>query len=829
MKAVKLLKHSWKWLVLLGLIVAIVDCSPLIDKSEGLNADSAHLARKSAKSLADSLASSNSKLQLNFNAADMRAIAATLSHLVPNTSVAMGYSPISLQAASSTQLGLGIADIYINVFCELSLAQNNSNIERCELGDLPVPGWMVDTLMYATLSIFFDQEVAGTVESLLANVSYSNKQLTVNANKSINFKERVNERIADASSLAKLAMQSKFPSKDTIQVYLNDIARQPKSNELMSYIRNTMQLAAVRASSNNPVAENKAAIWALAISLGSGNFAKYVNIQDYPSNPQTLLRQRRDLTLHFLYSAIIAQVGGTEFSLNTGELKEILDSAAGGSGFTFSDLAADNAGVAFSEALTRNVDSARKSQQVLMAMRAEDTFFPFIHDLADGLSQEKMSRLFTSTTSEQYKEYVDMINQRIDNSPLYAQTLNQNSQTLPYEFPRPNAISAGKWLTVDTHIHTKFSDGNYDVNVIAAQATQFGCDAIAITDHGEFTLDQKYFQAIDSAAFHNPRLTIIPGFEWNVPPFNGREHATVLFPQTANMKQHFQTFKQRFDHFETTERRFLDITPALQYLNSISFEHPVKPIMIYNHPSRKDNSPSENKHDLLIWQRLTPSVIGMSGAPGHQRNRANKNGSYEQKLKTINGLDPVTSIGGEWDLLLQRGMRTLAARAASDFHNLQLDYWPCEFSSTHTYAISNSHNSVLSALYAGNTWAQHGRFVQSLDLNLQVNEQQFVAGQRVTVLPNTAATLNLDITLAPKDWQGFNTSLDDLQLIIVTSNDVVSVPLLNKGTFSNNIFSLEYQLELPRNIKALRIMGRSVQPEIHDYPVFTNPIFFEVR
>jgi len=94
--------------------------------------------------------------------------------------------------------------------------------------------------------------------------------------------------------------------------------------------------------------------------------------------------------------------------------------------------------------------------------------------------------------------------------------------------PRPEFIcktewmDSGVWMKVDTHIHTKFSDGSHSVSVVAAKAREFGCDAIAITDHGDQNLkgaSLEYAEAIEVARREHPELLILAGLEWNVPPW----------------------------------------------------------------------------------------------------------------------------------------------------------------------------------------------------------------------------------------------------------------------------------------------------------------------
>ena len=98
----------------------------------------------------------------------------------------------------------------------------------------------------------------------------------------------------------------------------------------------------------------------------------------------------------------------------------------------------------------------------------------------------------------------------------------------------------GKWLKIDTHIHTRFSDGAHTVDEIAEKALEFGCDAIAITDHADSNLEAatpEYAAAIRAARKKFPQLVILAGLEWNLPPYGGREHVTLLDPQDALTKR----------------------------------------------------------------------------------------------------------------------------------------------------------------------------------------------------------------------------------------------------------------------------------------------------
>lgn len=828
-----LLKLSLYLLPVIVLAAITIQLHPLVMQKSQLDAKNAKMASQKAKAIWKEFSSTQTYVEIELDAGAINAIAEVASHTFDNTEVAIRFNRFWVIMALTTEL----KPFYLNLNCTLSQGVSAFQIDGCYFGNLYLPGFIINSAIRFGSWLLFDHDVSETVAQLLTNIKVSDEKIILVTTKTTDFKDRINSSLRGLADIAKTVSQSANVAPDKIDQYLTKLDQAAsQSNSLSSFVNVVMQQAMLNSIDGNPVEENTAALWALAIKFGSLKFAKLAGIDGHIHQQSMTLSGRQDLSLHFLYSAILQQVGRENIGLKIGEFKEILDTAKGGSGFSFADLAADKAGLAFAEYLTRNNKTALKAQDILVKRIDESIFFPFIHDLPEGMRESDFTRVVGGIDSKRYNKLEANIDQRIAGLKLYGEADNRATDALD----KNNFIGAvsafGKWLKIDTHIHTRYSDGNKTVSEVAQNAHKFGCDVIAITDHGDKTLTKvlsdEYFADIDKVSRLYPKMNIIPGFEWNIPPFGGREHATVLFADTPAMKRQLRSFRKQFDHYKEYKTQFLSSKPAFQWLNTVTEKDAVKPVVIYNHPSLKDFQTAENQYDMQLWAQETDVVIGFSGAPGHQRKRGLNNGSYQSVLRTIHGWDPsIAIIGGEWDKLLQSGYRVTAARAASDFHNVGMDYWPCQFSSTHLFSESNAQNDVLMAMRQGQMWAQHGQFVESLKFSVKNEKGKVHNIGSVADVGQIGENIkiNLEVNLAPEDWQGFATSLDELELIIITENSITTTPISAYANMTGKRLSFETSQVINSKHTVVRMRGRSIQPETHHYMFYTNPIYIRVK
>lgn len=392
----------------------------------------------------------------------------------------------------------------------------------------------------------------------------------------------------------------------------------------------------------------------------------------------------------------------------------------------------------------------------------------------------------------------------------------------------------GVWIKMDPHTHTSFSDGRYSLAKVVEQAANFGCDAIAITDHGDGNLDAAtpaYFQAIQEARQTHPDMIILSGLEWNIPPYGGDEHVNVIISPGANEEKILAEFKIRFDDYKREQHEAKLALDGLKWLESNFTSGMVLPVVVYNHPSRKDSSSMENVADYEKWRSANNLLIGFSGAPGHQREGKYKIGSYTHEEETIDRWDPVAArIGDAWDVLLQKGYDVFAALSVSDFHNdfkrgLH-DFWPGEFSETWVYAPERSAEGILRALRAGAFFGEHGFIVREVNFTVTAPglSRPAAVGEIISVATGSEIIVNLTCQIPATDWERKANRLDFIELISITNKDARVVA---KRPPASGDTVLTEKITVPKGGLILRARGGR---EIEDDPnqlFYTNPIRIE--
>jgi hypothetical protein len=127
------------------------------------------------------------------------------------------------------------------------------------------------------------------------------------------------------------------------------------------------------------------------------------------------VRGRRDLCQHFVVSAALTEFVGGALAVQAGLAKELLD-MKGDSGFSFTDLCADVAGVEFA-------NLAKKDPGVLdqwrRAFKVEE-FVPAIDGLRDGMSEDQFKRVYGSVGDDRFIQGMADLRKRVRALRAYA-------------------------------------------------------------------------------------------------------------------------------------------------------------------------------------------------------------------------------------------------------------------------------------------------------------------------------------------------------------------------------------------------------------------------
>lgn len=185
------------------------------------------------------------------------------------------------------------------------------------------------------------------------------------------------------------------------------------------------ELAFLYAEDNSHSADavhaNQAAILALGVILGQERVA---DIAKRPINQERTielnqlrnritLKGRNDLSRHFWVSAALVVLSDSNRAAVVGLGKEMMDATGGGSGFSFVDLMADQAGTMFASAATKNAVNARRIHSLAKKGVVLTDFFPSIEGLPEGIPSDVFQSEYGGLGGKKTRELLSELEQRL--------------------------------------------------------------------------------------------------------------------------------------------------------------------------------------------------------------------------------------------------------------------------------------------------------------------------------------------------------------------------------------------------------------------------------
>ena len=331
-----------------------------------------------------------------------------------------------LPAAARVGLGRGSADIaltvrvpenplggFFNLHLTLSPVPGGIRIDGLRFGGLEVPGALASGILSLVGQVLQNDETYRAVVASVNGIRIGEGRLVLVYQWQPNLLDQVRSR---GSSL--LIEQAE---RERLLAYWGDIAAVTRESlfggalplaDLMTPVFREARNRTL--TSGDAAKENRSAILTLAFYIQGVNLPRLLGedaTADLTAEPRRLeLQGRQDFAQHFLLSAGIAVAGGSPVANAVGLFKE-LDDSRGGSGFSFTDLAADRAGVRFSEAATG--PGASRIQDLIAESADESLFMPDARDLPEFLPEAEFRSRFGGVGAPAYERIARDIETRI--------------------------------------------------------------------------------------------------------------------------------------------------------------------------------------------------------------------------------------------------------------------------------------------------------------------------------------------------------------------------------------------------------------------------------
>jgi len=406
---------------LIGMTVAVVQRAPLVTASAPTQLDGADSVNELVVQLKNALSKSGENHQVNLSETQIESVVGVLQRAVPNFKGVVNIAKVGGTIALS--FSPRNFDIYFNVSA-LVLPGNTLQLDHVKVGDLSLPGWLVMLFAEKGINYWTQSEIATLALTRIESVAMDEGEVSFQL---APLKEFLSELNTVSANLH-------VETDDELQVltayYLRYIAGREltlsaHSVPLIEYLREGMARAREQSNtSETAVLHNKAVILALATLVGHhrvGNLVGDIQPQaDRALKPRApaVLMQRNDLARHFIISAALQLLSEQGMSLAIGEFKELMDRGAGGSGFSFVDLAADMAGAEFANIATQP-EQALRIQNDIARIQTDTDLMPPITGLPEGLSKKLFTERYEGVDSERYLGEVAEIKHRLSIIPLY--------------------------------------------------------------------------------------------------------------------------------------------------------------------------------------------------------------------------------------------------------------------------------------------------------------------------------------------------------------------------------------------------------------------------
>ena len=363
--------------------------------------------------------------------------------------VAVQDQGLYVAATATIPMPIGKSRRYANVRAVFAPSPAGLKISKLRIGRLRMPPGLSLPILQAVIEVFagsgrgsefIDSVRAVSVQGKSVSIAFKPPpgvmaKATKEASKTVVKKAKVARKAVEkptekfvSTPVERVARTGDHEAVRAYYTRLIELARRQGSNartSLTAFVQPLFRLAGERSKTGNPIMENKAAILALSLYFGDQRIERVAADALKPDmrrkkrhTDHVRLDGRHQFVQRFVVSAGLTLAGEAVLADAVDTSKEV-EGSTGPNGFSFTDLAADRAGVRFARAAIASRDNAVRFQSRLSDLITEADIFPAVRDLPEGLSEPEFKRRYGNTSSRAYNRLVSEIDRRIGKISLY--------------------------------------------------------------------------------------------------------------------------------------------------------------------------------------------------------------------------------------------------------------------------------------------------------------------------------------------------------------------------------------------------------------------------
>lgn len=408
------------------LLVLLLDRQPLVEPPGPLDDESLRQIEQLVVDHSPEQLSRNGERRIELTTEELNLLATFLLQRLPmELDVALYIRPLRPVSRIEISLPLGGDRLssHLNLSAGIRIEDGIPRLVSLHAGQLPVPALIRDRLVTAMINIAERHDIR---EAALAELQQTVRDVEIlDDGVAVNLQWQF-DALAQLRNQARQALLGEAGQQRLLHYYqLAHTAgtETEAGGTLYQWMARLFTSAQERTQQGgDAVEENRSALQALALYANRIEpqllIAGVPGALTRPGGRIPPLQQRRDLTRHLLTSAAVSASAGAPIADLLANSKELHD-ARHGSGFSVSDMMANQAGSRLGLAAVSDRDSALLIQRRLASATADSLYMPSVDGDDTGLDEESFRERFGSTGSEAFRQLMEQLSASIDALPLY--------------------------------------------------------------------------------------------------------------------------------------------------------------------------------------------------------------------------------------------------------------------------------------------------------------------------------------------------------------------------------------------------------------------------